>query len=71
MRFLRNVYHFLELVKPILIEIQMIVLDKLDEDGMPITENVTTNEEEFEIVRDRNSFLNLNVNLVSNIVFKD
>ena len=71
MRFLRNVYHFLELVKPILIEIQMIVLDKLDEDGMPITENVTTNEEEFEIARDRNSFLNLNVNLVSNIVFKD
>ena len=34
----------------------MIVLDKLDEDGMPITESVTTNEEEFEIVRDGKDF---------------
>lgn len=69
-RFLINVYHFWEeLVQPLEFEIQMIVLDKLDEDGMPITENVTTNEEEFEIVRDGNSFLNLNVSLVPNIVF--
>ena len=34
----------------------MIVLDKLDEDGMPITESVTTNEEEFEIARDGKYF---------------
>ena len=38
------------------LKIQMIVLDKLDEDGMPITENSTTNEEEFEIVRDGKDF---------------
>ena len=38
------------------LKIQMIVLDKLDEDGMPITESVTTNEEEFEIVRDGKDF---------------
>ena len=35
----------------------MKVLDKLDEDGMPITENLTTNEEEFEIVRDETQFI--------------
>jgi len=38
------------------LKIQRIVLDKLDEDGMPITESVTTNEEEFEIVRDGKDF---------------
>jgi len=35
----------------------MIVLDKLDEDGMPITENITATEEEFEIVKDGKTFL--------------
>ena len=35
----------------------MIVLNKLDEDGMPITENITATEEEFEIVKDGKTFL--------------
>ena len=61
MRFLRIIYNFTEVKKNRFLsqkhlKIQMIVLDKLDEDSMPITENVTTNEEEFEIVRDGKYF---------------